>query len=219
MSYAPRTHWDRFFKTLFQSGDDLDWGDQWTAPFMEPLREAGVRSVLDLGCGSGNEVFRLAQEGFEVTGLDFSEEAITRARSKSGPRAEFVVADMGKTLPFSDTSFDAVMSKVAAHMFSDSITRSLFSEVARMLRTGGLFLFHLHSLKERPLRARRRPSVREIEENLVLEEDGRTVHFFSREYLRELLSGWRTVDLEPVELRHRETGEPVKRVWRGVARR
>ena len=219
MSYAPRTHWDRFYKTLFQSGDDMDWEDRWTAPFMEPLREAGVRSVLDLGCGSGNEARLLSLEGFEVTGLDFSGEAIAKARSKSGSRAEFMVADMARTLPFSDASFDAVMSNVAAHMFSDSITRSVFSEVERVLGNGGLFLLHLHSLEERPLRALRRPPVREIEENLVLEEDGRTVRFFSREYLGELLSGWRTVDLEPVELRHRETGEPVKRVWRGVARR
>ena len=79
MSYAPRTHWDRFFMTLLQSGDDLDWGDQWTAPSIQPLRQADVRSVLDLGCGTGNEVFRLLKEGFDVTGLDFSEEAIARA--------------------------------------------------------------------------------------------------------------------------------------------
>jgi hypothetical protein len=37
--------------------------------------------------------------------------------------------------------------------------------------------------------------------------------------LRELLAGWRSFELKPVEIRHNHTGEPFKRVWRGVVRR
>ena len=152
MSYAPRTYWDRFYRDLFKSDDDLDWSGQWTAPFIEPLRRGNVRDVLDLGCGSGNDVFTLTGEGFHVTGLDYSQEAIDSARSKSGADARFVVADMAQHLPFSDESFDAVMSNVAAHMFSDNVTRAIFTEVRRILRRDGLFLFHLNSTVERGLR-------------------------------------------------------------------
>ena len=217
MSYAPRTHWDRFYRDLFQSDDDLDWGDQWTAPFVGPIRRDNVRDVLDLGCGSGNDVFTLTTEGFYLTGLDYSQEAIARARSRSGSAAHFVVADMARYLPFSDESFDAVMSNVAAHMFSDSITRGIFAEVRRILRREGLFLFHLNSTVERGLR--KKAQVREIEDSYILEEDGQTVRFFSKEYLVELLSEWRSVEIEPVVIPDWHTGAPFKHVWRGIARR
>jgi hypothetical protein len=45
------------------------------------------------------------------------------------------------------------------------------------------------------------------------------VHFFSEPYLRELLAGWQQVQLVPVLVPHRKTGEPFKHVWRGIARR
>ena len=53
----------------------------------------------------------------------------------------------------------------------------------------------------------------------MAEESGQTVHCFSEPYLRELLAGWQEVQLVPVPVPHRETGEPFKHVWRGLARR
>jgi hypothetical protein len=48
---------------------------------------------------------------------------------------------------------------------------------------------------------------------------GQTVRFFSEAYLRELLAGWRELHLDPVLVRRRETGGPLKHVWRGIAGR
>jgi hypothetical protein len=45
------------------------------------------------------------------------------------------------------------------------------------------------------------------------------MHFFSEAYLRELLAGWQEVQLVPVPVPHRHTGELFKQVWRGTARR
>jgi hypothetical protein len=110
------------------------------------------------------------------------------------------------------------MSNVAMHMFSDGVTRALFAEVGRVVRAGGLFLFHVNALEDRPLRARSRPA-RELGPNYVVEESGQTMHFFSEAYLRELLAGWQEVELVPVPVPHRKTGELFKHVWRGIARR
>ena len=52
-SYAPPKHWNRRLRQLRQSGNDLDWGQQWTGAFIDPLRQADVRTVLDFGCGTG----------------------------------------------------------------------------------------------------------------------------------------------------------------------
>ena len=242
MTYAPPKFWDGVYKSIRESGDL--WSDRWTAPFIKALRDSDADKVLDLGCGTGAETLTLHEQGFDVTGLDYSAEAISIARSRDGSAGEFIVADMAEALPFQDAEFDAVMSNVAAHMFSDTITRSIFGEVRRITRPGGLFLFHLNSLEDRPLRAEDKGPGREIEENYILEEDGQTMHFFSMEYLSDLLSEWESVHLEPVEAFKHETDEryvhrvmsgypeyaeepertaliregmhPIKRTWRGI---
>jgi SAM-dependent methyltransferase len=210
--------WDRFFRQRRESGDDLDWAGLWTTPFLVPLRQARVRTVLELGCGTGNDAARLASEGYSVTAIDLSGEAIGQARAKFASVARFLVADMTERLPFPDGSFDAVMSNVAVHMFPDGVTRSVFAQVGRLVRTGGLFVFHVNSLEDRPLRARKLPA-REIEPDYVAEESGQTMHFFSEAYLRELLEGWQQVQLVPVPIPSHETGELFKHVWRGIAHR
>jgi SAM-dependent methyltransferase len=218
MAYARAEFWDQYYRLQRESGSDLDWEGLWTRPFLTPLREAGVRTVLELGCGTGNDAARLAGAGYAVTAVDLSSEAIAYARARYGAVARFMVADMTQRLPFGDGEFDAVMSNVALHMFPDGVTRALFAEVGRLARPGGLFLFHVNALEDRPLRARRL-SARELEPDYVIEESGQTVHFFAEPYLRELLGEWQEVHVEPVLISDRETGEPYKQVWRGMARR
>ena len=216
MTYAGAEFWDQFYLRRRKSGGDLDWEGLWTRPFLIPLRDAGVRTILELGCGTGNDTARLADAGYSVTAIDLSGEAIGYARARFGSVARFMVADMAQRLPFPDGDFDAVMSNVAMHMFPDGVTRAVFDEVARVVRPGGLFLFHVNALEDRPLRARNLPA-RELEPDYVAEESGQTVHFFSEAYLRELLGEWRELRLAPVLIPHRETGEPYKHVWRGIA--
>jgi ubiquinone/menaquinone biosynthesis C-methylase UbiE len=218
VAHAESDFWDGYFAKLRRTGDDLDWGERWTAPFIPRLRSERVHRLLELGCGTGNDAARVAREGFEVVASDFSTEALNEARRKYGDQVEFRSTDVSEPLPFADDSFDAVMSNVALHMFSDAVTRAAFAEVRRVLRPGGLFLFHVNSLDDRPLRAQWRGVARELEPDWVLEQGGQTVRFFSREYLLDLLDGWTMIELEHIEIEDRETGEPFKRVWRGVAK-
>jgi SAM-dependent methyltransferase len=218
VAYAGDEFWDQFFRQRRESGDDLDWAGVWTRPFLAPLREAGARTILELGCGTGNDAARLAGEGYSVTAIDLSAEAIGQAEARSGQLARFLVADMTQRLPFPDGSFDAVMSNVAMHMFPDVVTRVVFAQVGRLVRADGLFVFHVNSLQDRPLRARTLPA-RELEPDYVAEDSGQTVHFFSEAYLRELLAVWQQVQLVPVPVPHRKTGQPSKHVWRSIARR
>ena len=218
MVHAGAEFWDQFCRQRRESGDDLDWAGVWTAPFLVPLREAGVRTILELGCGTGHDAARLAGEGYSVTAIDISGEAIGQATAKYGSMASFMVADMTRRLACPDGGFNAVMSNVAMHMFPDDATRALFAEVGRVVRPGGLFVFHVNALEDRPLRARWLPA-RELESDYVIEESGQTMHFFSEAYLRELLADWQEVQLVPVPVLHRKTGESFKRIWRGIARR
>jgi SAM-dependent methyltransferase len=216
--HTRREFWDGFFKRHRETGSDLDWGGRWTDPFVPLLRESGARDVLELGCGTGNDAARLAREGLHVVGTDFSAEALAQARRKYGDVVDFQVADMAAGLPFPDGSFDAAMSNVSLHMFPDAVTRAIVDDVRRVLRPGGLFLLHVNAHDDRPLRARWRPVLRELEPDYVLEEAGQAVRFFSRAYLDDLLDGWRVVMMDHLEIPHYQTNESFKRVWRVAAR-
>jgi SAM-dependent methyltransferase len=98
-------------------------------------------AVLDLGCGSGTDVFFAAVEVGEsgrVVGVDFTDEQIDKAarlRDRDGfSQVEFVQADIDD-LPFADESFDVVISNGVINL--SPVKNRVFAEAARVLRPGG----------------------------------------------------------------------------------
>jgi demethylmenaquinone methyltransferase / 2-methoxy-6-polyprenyl-1,4-benzoquinol methylase len=89
--------------------------------------------VLDACCGTGDLALAAEREGGVVTGLDFSERMLERARRKSHS-VEWVEGDM-LALPFADGSFDAVTVGFGVRNV-DGLERGL-AELRRVLRTGG----------------------------------------------------------------------------------
>jgi demethylmenaquinone methyltransferase / 2-methoxy-6-polyprenyl-1,4-benzoquinol methylase len=98
--------------------------------------EAVVRSgddVLDACCGTGDLAVADARAGGRVTGLDFSEQMLERARRKA-PELEWVSGDL-LALPFDDASFDAATVGFGVRNVDD-LERAL-AELRRVLRAGG----------------------------------------------------------------------------------
>ena len=98
--------------------------------------EAVVRpgdAVLDACCGTGDLAIAGARAGGRVTGLDFSERMLERARRKA-PDLEWVEGDL-LALPFADGSFDAVTVGFGVRNVED-LDRALL-ELRRVLRAGG----------------------------------------------------------------------------------
>jgi SAM-dependent methyltransferase len=96
--------------------------------------------VLDAGCGPGWYAAWLLDHGAEVVGVDASPRMIELARERTQGRADLHLADMGQPLDFlPDASFDLVLSTLAVHYVKD--LAALFTELARVLRPEGLFVF------------------------------------------------------------------------------
>jgi demethylmenaquinone methyltransferase/2-methoxy-6-polyprenyl-1,4-benzoquinol methylase len=89
--------------------------------------------VLDACCGTGDLAIADAGAGGRVTGLDFSERMLERARRKA-PELEWVSGDM-LALPFADASFDAATVGFGVRNVDD-LARGL-AELRRILRVGG----------------------------------------------------------------------------------
>ena len=98
-------------------------------------------AVLDLGSGSGTDVFCaavLVGESGRVVGVDITDEQLDKAR-RLGDRERFSQVELVEArieeLPFDDASFDAVLSNGVINL--SLLKGRVFAEAARVLRPGG----------------------------------------------------------------------------------
>jgi trans-aconitate methyltransferase len=91
--------------------------------------------ILDLGCGTGQLTYKIAERGAQVIGLDASPEMIGQAR-QNYPQLHFVLQDAAR-MEF-DSEFDAVFSNAALHWMLDA--SSVAKTVTRALRKEGRFV-------------------------------------------------------------------------------
>lgn len=102
-----------------------------------------VGSVLDAGCGTGENALFFAERGQKVTGIDFLEEPIAEAQSKAQARdlpATFLVMDALQLENIPEV-FDSVIDCGLFHVFSDQDRQRYVRGVASVVKPGGrLFL-------------------------------------------------------------------------------
>ncbi len=105
---------------------------------IDALGPPAGRSLLDIGCGTGNNALPLASAGFRVALADIAPAMVARAAAKL-PASPAVVAD-AQRLPFRDAAFDCL---VAVKVMNHIPNRDQFmAEARRVLRDGPLVLLH-----------------------------------------------------------------------------
>ena len=103
-----------------------------------------VRTILDLGCGTGGHALILAEKGYEVAGVDLSREMLEVARKKAKERRlniEFIQGDI-RNMGLNQ-KFDAVISMFAviSYQITNEDLMSVFKTASRHLKKNGLFIF------------------------------------------------------------------------------
>ncbi len=105
---------------------------------------SGAR-ILDCPCGQGRHAHLLAENGYNVDGLDYSAELLNVAKARGiGTSLRYTRGDMRK-LPGKWTGrFDAVVNLFTSFGFFDSPAddRQVLAEFARVLKPGGLLIWH-----------------------------------------------------------------------------
>ncbi len=139
--------------------------------------------ILELGCGAGNDSVYFANNGHFVTATDFSNVVIVENSNLyvDVKNLKFQVLDISKEFSIKDNSYDVIYARLSLHYFTNSTTQQIFNEIYRVLKPEGKICFMCKSVKD---------SIYgegiEIEKNMF-ERKGHIRHFFSEEYIHNLL--------------------------------
>ena len=121
LTHTPMARWNLSF---------IDFHPDWT--------------ILDVGCGGGKNIARmlkLSPQG-QVYGIDYSEESVAMSRKKNGKLLGsrcFIEQGNVMDLPYETGKFDLVTAFETVYFWPD--LKKSFSEVFRVLKPGGMFMF------------------------------------------------------------------------------
>lgn len=113
--------------------------DEWNMDVLQPKPDF---RILDVGCGAGKQCFLYSDHTdykAVITGGDFSEELLDKARAKLTERGDknidFQFLDFNKPFAFADNTFDLLSSAFAIYYASD--LDFTFGEAQRVIKSGG----------------------------------------------------------------------------------
>jgi len=150
------------FETLYTGQAPWDIGKPHKA-FID-VADSISGSVLDAGCGTGDTALFLAGRGHKVTGIDFLEEPIRRAKLKAAERGlnvTFLVKD-AMTLKDWTERFDNVIDSGLFHVFSDEDRKRYAEGLATVLKPGGRLYLMCFSDEEPGTQGPRRVSKKDL---------------------------------------------------------
>lgn len=114
------------FKFVHKYGEDV----------IELLELPEGSSVIDLGCGNGNLSIKLKEKGYNVTGIDDSEDMLEIAR-KNYSDIEFI---KGNALDFKIDPVDGIFSNAVLHWIDKEKHQELLNNISSNIKKGGEFV-------------------------------------------------------------------------------
>tara|TARA_B100000579_G_C22614751_1_gene748983 strand:+ start:161 stop:814 length:654 start_codon:yes stop_codon:yes gene_type:complete len=159
------------------------------------FKENNLDKIIELGSGQGRDSLFFAKNGFNIEALDYSRSAVKDIinKSKEYKIDNFLNAkifDLRKKLPYEDETFDACFSHMLYCMaFSTHEIEKLNNEVNRVLKKGGINIFTVRNISDGDYN-----NGAHIGEDLY-ESKGFIVHFFSKDKIKRLLSGFDLIDI------------------------
>lgn len=108
------------------------------AGIYEAIRKGKGNRVLDIGFGTGVLACKLYENGYDITGIDFSQRMIQIAQEKM-PSARLIQHDFSKGLPvdLADSKFDAIICTYAIHHLDDDAKIDFLKELQTYLNPAG----------------------------------------------------------------------------------
>jgi SAM-dependent methyltransferase len=141
-------HWEE----IYQAGTPPWDTGRPSSELVRVVAAAKIRpgSAIELGCGAGTNAVWLAQQGFEMTGVDLVPLAIEQANkraAKSGVKVRFLAADLLK-LPDLGEPFDFLFDRGCYHAVRRDDAEGYVRTIDHLLRPGAIGLVLAGNAKE-----------------------------------------------------------------------
>lgn len=126
-------HWQNVYRTKGER--DVSWFEEIPAISLDLIRATGMKpaaAVVDIGGGASRLADSLIEDGFAVTVLDISEQALATSRDRLGPRAArvtWIAADVTAWRP--NGAFDIWHDRAAFHFLTEPGDRAAYAACVR----------------------------------------------------------------------------------------
>jgi SAM-dependent methyltransferase len=129
--------------------DDMDGERLDLDHYLALIKELKAKTVLDVGCGTGCLAVKLAQQGFQVTGIEPASASLEFARRK--PNADQVRWILGDAISLPPMTVDlAIMTGNVAQVFlTDQSWLETIQAIRRVLRPGGHLIFEVRDPEQK----------------------------------------------------------------------
>jgi SAM-dependent methyltransferase len=136
----------KYFATVYdRMMDDIPY-EEWEQYILLLLCRYGVEPcsrITELGCGTGTMSELLAEDGFQVTGIDLSKEMLDIAIKKGRNDISYICADMRDfVLPEKQSAVISICDSMNYLLTEDDLTAALTCG-KKCLEPGGIFIFDL----------------------------------------------------------------------------
>ena len=177
------------------------------------FRKAGMHDVLVPGSGYGRNAAAFARAGFEVTGIEVSETAVTLAKHSS-PGVRYHRGSV-QDMPFDDSVYDGIYCFNVLHLFRKNERAAFLQRCRGQLRNGGVMFFVVFSDQESSY-----GTGRQVEEHTFESKPGREVHYYSMDDLVSEFRGLEVIETGMVEdpEEHGNEGRHTHLLWYIYAR-
>ena len=163
------------------------------------FKEKKIGKVLELGSGLGRDTIFFAKNLIHVTALDYSSSGIEIIKQKAlkqnlSKNISTNIFDIRKTLPFDDNSIEACFSHMLYCMaLTSNELKNLNNEICRVLKPSGLNIYTVRNTFDGDYKK----GIHRGED--LYENDGFIVHFFSKNKVKSLFSGFKNILIEEFE--------------------
>ena len=145
------------------------------------------QKILDLGCGQGQDSIFFADNGFQVTAMDWSKEALSSIVDK---RIKKVCQDMRDLSTFKPKTFDVVYCVFSIHFFRIEESQKIIDQIQQVLKQDGLLALIAKNTEDKYYGKGQQIAQHTFIYKNVLR------HFFTEKELREMLKNFKITSCE-----------------------
>ncbi len=121
--------------------------DYWLDKFDEYIMSSN-KTIIDLGCGIGNDTLYLINKGKDVLSVDFSEEGLKIVKNNI-PSSKVKLMDFANNYSLEENIADLIIANLSLHYFDEKTTFNILNNIRKTLTANGVLILRVNSINDK----------------------------------------------------------------------